>query len=220
METLERSEEDGEEEPPPFDLLRVEGVTLSQEVVRTSSSTSSPPEAGETHCERDSFRRIDEETASQHVHLGLCEILARLRSVKQPSNRSAQAQQVIILGDRLSALESSTNRSLPSIQVTLENIRHRLDCIQAGAQRLTRGTHRPDQKQDQPKLHDIHEYDTDNKGENGDSSKHVRKRATQAGTSRAHQQHLQPGASYYTQTRSRPVDETIKSIYNRIRLIV
>lgn len=99
------------------------------------------------------------------------------------------------IGDRIEALESSTNSSLPSIQAKLKNIQHLIEWIKSGAPLLTRGARRLEHQKDQATQSDVQEDFTDNEEEEEALYRHVRKAATQNGKCRAHQLHLQATAS-------------------------
>lgn len=88
-----------------------------------------------------------DQTTSDDVQRGLDKISTRLRNVELPIYRPSEKNQVSILGNRLAALESSINRSLPSILAILDNIQHRLNSIEAGTLQSNRETHRPEYQQ-------------------------------------------------------------------------
>lgn len=92
--------------------------------------------------ERDTIRHIGEETELLHLKQERGTIVTRLRSVEEQADQSVQANRMSTLGNRLTALVSTTNRSLPYIKVIMENIQHSLDVIKDGVLRLTRRTYR------------------------------------------------------------------------------
>ena len=127
---------DAEEEIQPSTRPEHEGRPLRQVSGRAPSSASPPPEEGSDRTDLDPFRRIDGETATQLVQRGVDIMLDRLRESReqpdvQPNVRSATNQRT--LANCLAALETSTYRSLPSMQAILENIQTRLDGLEAGA---------------------------------------------------------------------------------------
>lgn len=109
----ERSEEEDEgEEIRSSTRLGTEGATLHQLGGRDQSGKSSPPGVYSPRRELDGFRHIDDETSTQYVQR-LDEILTRLRNIEKLVNWSAKEPRTSKLADRLAALESSTNRSIP-----------------------------------------------------------------------------------------------------------
>lgn len=92
----------------------------------------------------------------------------------------------------------------------LENIQHHLDGIYECGPLSDPETHRGELQQEQETTREVQDDYMYNE-EDQDFSTHVRKRATQAETSRDHQQHRNMTVSYYIRIRSHLVDKPIKS---------
>lgn len=102
-----------EDQIPPATRPGTAGSTPSHVVTRDAGGDRSPPDEDAPHHDRDLIRHIVDETATQYVKRGLYDILTRLRNVEKPSNWTPQHEEFSTLVNRLAALESSTNRSLP-----------------------------------------------------------------------------------------------------------
>lgn len=114
-----------------------------------------------------------------------------------------------LLGERLKALESSKNHSLPRIRVILDNNQEPLDCIEAGAHLQPRTTRTREEQQQEINRND--EVYTDQSDEEATPT-HERTKESQSGTSRTHGLQ-QNAASCYTRSRSHHVDRTTPRKY-------
>lgn len=80
-----------------------------------------------------------------------------MHNIELQANLSAQTQLVIATGQRIESLESSTSHCLPLINEMMQNRKHRLDGIDAGTPRFTRGTHRRENQKGQTTKRHVHE---------------------------------------------------------------
>ena len=200
---------DADDDIQPSTRPGTEGRSLHQVSDRAPSSTTPPLGEGSDRTDPDPFRRIDGETATQMVQREVDNVLDRLRDSReqpnvQPNVRPATNQGT--LTDRPAALETSTNRSLPSMLAILENIQTRLDGLEAGAARSDQDTHRRHEEAPNAGRGTNEEYTDQSDYEEEDHNANARMKKTQAGTSRAHQKKGQITASYYSRTRSRKAD--------------
>lgn len=144
--------EDEEEEIQSSTNSEAEGTTTDQEGVCAAQAGGSPMETEKLRQTRDS------------IHQSLCVkgysvLIHTTEENRAICHRYGQVEQVSSLWDRLNALESFANHSLPAICVMLEHIQQLLDSIEARALRPTQMTHTREEIQER-RPHKHHEFYT------------------------------------------------------------
>lgn len=113
----------------------------------------------------------------------------RLKTIERSIAQQGRKDEMSEVGERLSALEYSTTIGLLTIRSALESLQQLFYGFEAGAQDQPQTNHT--REESQPSTHGyFHDnFINNNEEERQILSTYVRKRATQTGTSGAHQQH-------------------------------